>query len=126
VKKKALYCSTHKLEGMINVKDKTCIYPNCKTRPIYNIENEKKALYCYTHKLEGMVDIKHKTCIYPNCKIIPIYNIEGQTKALYCYTHKLDGMIDIKHKTCKTYLCYTRISEKYNGYCILLRVRSII
>ena len=28
-----------------------CIYPNCKVRPIYNIESEIKGLYCFTHKL---------------------------------------------------------------------------
>jgi hypothetical protein len=39
---KALYCYTYKLEGMINIKDKTCIYSNCKTRPIYNKEGDCK------------------------------------------------------------------------------------
>ena len=27
-------------------------------------------------------------------------------------------MIDIKHKNCKTYLCNTRVKEKYDGYCL--------
>jgi len=72
-----------------------CIYPNCKTIPIYNVEGETKALYCSIHKLDGMVDVKNKSCIHPNCKTIPIYNVEGETKALYCSIHKLDGMVDV-------------------------------
>jgi len=27
---KGLYCNTHKLENMFNVKNKTCNHPNCK------------------------------------------------------------------------------------------------
>ena len=33
---KSIYCSTHKLTNMVNIMDKTCIEPNCKTRPTYN------------------------------------------------------------------------------------------
>jgi hypothetical protein len=47
---KALYCSAHKKDGMVNVKDKTCIENGCKTRPNYNFEGETKALYCSAHK----------------------------------------------------------------------------
>jgi hypothetical protein len=116
--KKGLYCSIHKLDGMIDIKHKKCIYPNCKIRPSYNIENEKTPLYCTIHKLDGMINIISKRCIYLNCKTYPSYNIENEKKALYCYNHKLENMIDIKHKTCKTYLCFTRVQEKYDGYCL--------
>ena len=96
----ALYCSPHKLKGMVNVKSKTCIHPGCKIIPVYNIEGETNALYCSSHKLEGMVDVKNKTCIHPDCKKQPFYNIEGETKGLYCSEHKLEGMVDVKSKTC--------------------------
>ena len=56
-----LYCSKHKLEGMVDVKDKTCIYEGCKIRPYYNKKGSTKALYCSKHKMEGMVDVKNKT-----------------------------------------------------------------
>jgi hypothetical protein len=98
--KKALYCVTHKLDGMIDVKNKTCIHPNCKTRPVFNVEGQTRALYCSQHKKEEMVDVIHKTCIHPNCKTIPIYNIECDTIALYCFTHKLDSMVNVKCATC--------------------------
>ena len=32
---------------MSNIKDKRCIYENCKILPSYNYENEKKRIYCY-------------------------------------------------------------------------------
>ena len=30
----ALYCNIHKLENMINIKNKNCIYENCKTQSL--------------------------------------------------------------------------------------------
>jgi len=115
---KALYCSAHKLEGMVDVKHTTCIHPACKTRPIFNVYGESKALYCLAHKKENMVNVQDKTCIHEGCKIRPSYNKEGETKLLYCNTHKLEGMIDVKHQTCKSSWCSTRFQEKYDGYCM--------
>ena len=57
---KALYCSLHKKEGMVNVKDKKCIHEGCKTQPVFNVEGETKALYCSVHKKEGMVNVKKR------------------------------------------------------------------
>ena len=116
--KKGLYCSEHKMEGMVNVKNKTCIYEGCKVQPYYNKEGSTKGLYCLMHKLEGMVNVIDKTCIHEGCKVIPTYNNEGSTKALYCFAHKLEGMVDIKHNNCKSYLCFTRVNKKYDGYCL--------
>ena len=117
-KKQAIYCSQHKLENMIDVKNKTCIFENCKIQPTYNYENKKQAIYCSQHKLENMINVLHKTCIFENCKIQPIYNYENKKQAVYCSQHKLENMIDVKHKTCKTYLCQLRIQDKYEGYCL--------
>ena len=97
---KALFCSEHKSEGMVNVISKTCIHPDCKKQPVYNIEGETNGLYCSSHKLEGMVNVKSKTCIHPDCKKQPVYNIEGETNGLYCSSHKLEGMVNVKSKTC--------------------------
>ena len=93
---KALFCSTHKKEGMVDVINKTCL--ECKKRPNYNVEGETKGLYCATHKKDGMVDVKHETCL--ECKKRPVFNIEGETKALFCSTHKKEGMVDVKNKPC--------------------------
>ena len=93
---KALYCSAHKKEGMVDVKHETCL--ECNVRAAFNKEGETKGLYCATHKKEGMVDVKNKTCL--ECKKHPVFNKEGETKALYCSTHKKEGMVNVINKTC--------------------------
>ena len=110
-----LYCSVHKLPGMVNVKNKTCTQPGCKTRPYYNKEGETIPLYCSVHKKDNMVDVNHKTCIYIDCRKIPNFNKEGETKGIYCSVHKLDGMIDVKHKTCIYTGCKLRPSYNKEG-----------
>ena len=57
-------------------------------------------------------------CNHHDCKTRPVYNYEGETKAMYCATHKLDGMINVKDKSCNNEWCHTRVSEKYDGYCL--------
>jgi hypothetical protein len=94
--KKALYCSAHKKEGMVDVINKKCI--ECNKQPAYNNEGDKKALYCSQHKKEGMVNVRSKTCL--ECEKIPIFNNQGETKGVYCATHKKEGMIDVKNNTC--------------------------
>ena len=112
---KALYCSEHKKEGMIDVTRKKCIHEGCIIRPTYNIESETKALYCFQHKTENMVDVINPKCIFLNCKTQPIYNVKGEKKALYCSVHKLDGMIDVKNKTCIHETCKTLPTYNIQG-----------
>jgi hypothetical protein len=98
----ALYCVSHKMEGMIDVKNKNklCVYIGCKKRSQFNVDTEKKALYCLLHKKEGMIDVNHKKCIYNNCKTRPTFNIEYEKKALYCSIHKKDGMVNVRNNKC--------------------------
>ena len=44
---KSLYCSTHKMDGMINVATNSCIHFGCKTRPSYNKEGETKSIILF-------------------------------------------------------------------------------
>ena len=94
-----LYCSKHKKEGMVNVKDTRCFRNGCKTSPSYNYEGELKPLYCATHKKEGMSNIVNKRCFQEGCKKQPAFNNDGM-KPLYCATHKKEGMINTKTATC--------------------------
>ena len=48
----------------------------------------------------------------------PKWPIFDKKRAFYCAVHKKEGMINVIHKTCKTYLCTTRVQEKYDGYCL--------
>jgi len=112
------FCSEHKLEGMVNVKDKKCEHPDCETRPNYNLTGETKARFCNEHKTEGMVDIKNKKCEHFDCSKQPNYNLPGETRGRFCNEHKTEGMVDVKSKMCKTPLCDTRATDKYKGYCL--------
>ena len=49
-RKKALYCFTHKLENMIDIKSKRCISEDCNKHSTYNLPTEKKPLYCFEHE----------------------------------------------------------------------------
>ena len=75
--KKGLYCSKHKLSGMINVKDKTCSHDGCNTIPNFNKEGEKIGLYCNEHKKPGMINVTKKTCSHDGCNKQPSFNKEG-------------------------------------------------
>ena len=54
--KQSIYCKTHKLENMIDIKNKKCIGCLIK-QPSCNYYGEKTALYCGDCKLENMIDI---------------------------------------------------------------------
>ena len=107
---------------MVNVKDKTCKEPSCRTIPTYNKIGETKGLYCNQHKLPGMIDVKNKTCKEPSCNIRPSFNKAGETKGLYCNQHKLPGMICVTVKTCKEPSCnkqpsFNKIGKTKGLYC---------
>ena len=112
---KALFCSKHKKENMVDVKNKKCEFETCKIQPNFNFENNVKAKYCSNHKKEGMIDIKNKKCIYEKCNTRPIYNKDGETKPLYCLQHKHIGMIDVTHNTCKYKGCNIRPNFNIEG-----------
>jgi hypothetical protein len=129
--KKAIYCSIHKLEGMIDVISKTCLYEGCKKQPTFNYENEKIAIYCVKHKLEDMIDIKNKKCLHEGCKTLPNFNYENEKTAIYCVKHKLEDMIDIKNKKClyegcKTLPTFNYENEKKPIYCTKHKLEGMI
>ena len=68
---------------MINVKDNTCIYPDCKKRSSYNIEGGK-ALYCVNHKNNTMIDVRHKNCKSEWCFTL-VRNNKYEGFCLFCY-----------------------------------------
>ena len=128
---KTMYCTTHKLVNMIDVKNKKCQYEGCYAMPNYNYKEESKAIYCTTHKLVNMIDVKHKKCEHEGCNIIPSYNYEGETKAIYCVTHKIDNMTNIVgKKKCQHEGCDTRPNYNYEGqtkamYCVTHKLDSM-
>jgi hypothetical protein len=59
---KRLYCSQHKLDGMISLTNNICIEDNCSKIATFNYVGKNTASYCLEHKLENMIDIKHQKC----------------------------------------------------------------
>ena len=127
---KGLYCLSHRLEGMVNVKRPVCIQEGCKKQPLYNYKGEKR-VYCITHKLEGMINVVSPTCIYEGCTKQPVFNNKGEKKILYCALHKLDGMVDVKNPKCVYEGCnvkpiYNTEGNKKALYCASHRLEGMI
>jgi hypothetical protein len=111
-----LYCKICKLENMIDVVNDLCVICH-KIHPSQNYPTEISARYCSSCKLPGMVDINNIKCEV--CKtIMATYGIEGDKNPTRCKSHKEPLMIDVKHNSCKTPMCNTRITDKYQGYCM--------
>ena len=119
--KRPLYCSSHKADGMVNVRKKKCLYNGCEIVPAYNTKGVKGGLYCSTHKADGMVDVKTKKCLHNGCEIVPAYNTKREKIPLYCSTHKADGMVDVTkkclHNGCEICSNYNTKGEKTGIYC---------
>ena len=128
---KAIYCSEHKKENMIDVKHKRCLFENCIKQPVFNLPTETKAIYCFEHKQENMIDIKNKRCLFENCLKIPVFNLPTETKAIYCSEHKKENMIDVKHKRCLFENClkipgFNLPTEKKASYCFEHKQENMI
>ena len=95
-------CGKHRLEGHINIYDKTCAIETCTKRPIFNLQGEKKAMYCKSHKTEDMVDVKILKCL--ECKKRATHSIVG-TKGMYCAEHAQPDMVFVYKKNCNEIGC---------------------
>ncbi len=102
-------CHSHKLEGMVDVKNKKCGHPlengcKCTKQPKYGLPNGKVEK-CFEHCEDNMVDLYTKRCNHVDketnekCPIIAAYGLPGGKKTC-CYSHKLLEMIDLNHKKC--------------------------
>ena len=103
------YCGKHRLEGQINIYNKTCAFDDCLKRPLYNIEGEKNGLFCKTHKEEDMIDVKSKKCT--KCLKRATYNYVG-SKPLYCAEHATEDMVFLHKNKCRELGCERM--AKYN------------
>jgi hypothetical protein len=119
---KPKFCSNHKDDKMIDVKNKKCEVANCTKQRNYNFSTETKGRFCNEHKLPNMVDIKNKTCEMAGCKKQPNYNFSNETRRRFCNEHKLPNMVDIKNKICivsgcTKYPTYNYPGEKTRSFC---------
>jgi hypothetical protein len=63
MRQKALFCSVHTEDGIVDVIDKRCIQEGRKTCSSFNYENETKTLYCSVHKENRMINVISKKCV---------------------------------------------------------------
>jgi len=126
---KGLYCSSHKLEGMVNVVDKLC--ESCDKRAIYNHPGHTKGKYCMAHQNTGMINVKLKRCAELGCYTTPIYNVVGSSTAKYCSEHKEDSMVNVVSKRCHQDECeriaqFNLEGEKTGKYCSIHKLENMI
>jgi len=112
VNTKAKYCSLHKLEGMVDVVHKKCLYEGCKLYPSFNFSMESIPIYCFEHKHEGMERKYYKKCIYENCNKQAGYNVPENKEKIYCFEHKLPNMVRCYKTTCMNEEC--NLSPSFN------------
>jgi hypothetical protein len=120
--KKPKYCVDHKLENMVDVVNKNCIFQSCSNRAIYNMPDEKP-LYCAAHKTENMIDLINKRCAHLGCTKYPTFNYIGQIKRKYCLEHKKENMVNVMnnkccHPSCFTQAIYNFSDQKKALYCV--------
>lgn len=96
----SLYCASHKISGMIDIKNPKCKEDNCTKQPTYGFEEDEKASYCKDHMKNNMIDIKHKRCKEKGCNVRPSYNVPGNDVGVYYVSHKKSGMVDVTKIKC--------------------------
>ncbi|CAM9647529.1 unnamed protein product [Laminaria digitata] len=92
--KPAAFCKKHAEDGMVDVRNRRCLYDSCTTRPSYNFEGIKPGAYCKLHAEDGMVDVRNKCCLYDSFTKVPSFNFEGAKPAAYC-KQQTEDMVDV-------------------------------
>jgi hypothetical protein len=78
------YFIQHKEIGMVDVKHKKCVYPNCDARSLYGLPGSKSSV-CTRHKTEGMCKNPSSRCQQEDCKEKALYGI---CTPQHCETHR--------------------------------------
>jgi len=101
-KGKGLFCSDHKLDGMVSLAGKkTCSKPTCTKKAAFNFEGQKEGeLFCSEHKLLGMVNVTGPKCGNEGCWRLALYNFEGETSKKFCILHRSENMVPVLKLSC--------------------------
>lgn len=105
---KYLYCSKHKLKGMIDITNKRCKYRGCPKRPTFGYADQHKRLYCEAHKLPNMENVNIAVCESDGCKLSASFACRGEKKPRFCARHAPDTAVSIQR--------YTPTVYDYNNY----------
>ena len=114
-----IFCSTHKLTGMINLKHDFCIFINdegkrCEIYPAYNFPDKKTPEYCTAHKLNCMVNINNKHCL-TGCGT-RVSNTKYKGYCLRCFIHTFPEESVCRNYKTKYPDVVEYITNKFSGF----------
>lgn len=108
----SVFCVIHKMEGMVNVKNRVCNFLKCNKQPSFNYPDRSFGILCVDHKLPKMINVKKRRCSDKDCLKSAIYGDSKIKKKLWCKNHAPDGCINLNHsKRCE--LCSTEPSFNF-------------
>ena len=96
-----MYCKTHSLGGMVNVKAQRCEKDGCNVIPHYGYEHGG-VRFCASHYKVGMI-AKHKRCEEEGCYKYPTYGKRFTKKATHCTHHKEEKAVLLRGTCCRMY-----------------------
>lgn len=102
--KRGAKCATHHLEGMVDLKNKTCAEPGCEVQPGYGYD-AKKPLFCVAHKAPDMRNVISKMCGAKGCKKQASFGPAGTKEKLTCEDHAGPGYANNITARCATEGC---------------------
>lgn len=110
----SVFCVIHKLEGMVNVKNRVCNTVGCNKQPSFNYPDRSFGIMCVDHKLPKMINVKKRKCSDKDCLKSAIYGDLKTKKGLWCKSHAPDGYINLNgNKRCEYELCSTAPSFNF-------------
>ena len=120
--KNAEYCSSHHVDGMINVKSRRCQYNGCNTQSSFAFHGNK-SLYCAAHRLDGMVVIANKKCKAQHC-VTRVDKHRNRGYCVYCFMHLFPNEKIARKYKIKENEVMNFIDEKFTS-CTVVRDRKI-
>ena len=115
-------CNSHKIKGMVNIKDPKCMGDGCMKIPSFNYSGKKKGLYCRVHKLDGMVNVREKTCKIPLCTT-QVGNEKYEGYCLNCFMHLFPDKPVCRNYKTKEKAVRNFLAETYTGVAWTFDVR---
>jgi hypothetical protein len=100
----AIYCATHKLDGMINLRIKRCHSVGCGKCASFG---HTTLQFCKAHAEDGMQNLIATFCAYPECDVQASYNHSGQ-RPEFCQAHSEVGMVCVIGRGCEAVGCTSR------------------
>ena len=92
-------CSSHKADGMTDVRNKKCDHDACSKFPAYAMPGQH-AIRCILHKVDGMIDVNRaRRCSTKGCDRAARHR-HPVTTMQACDLHKRSGMLSIPKRSC--------------------------